>query len=447
MLWNPEVEMMERDRLRDLQAARLREKVAYVAARVPFYREQLAAHGIAPEDWAHSNAPLHDDLQRLPFTTKSDLRDNYPFGLFAVPLSEVARIHASSGTKGKLTVVGYTRHDLGVWAEVCARALALGGGKPGDVVHNAYGYGLFTGGLGMHDGGELMGATVVPMSGGNTPRQVMLLKDFGAHVLCCTPSYALTIADEVERQGIDARDLPLASAILGAEPWTDEMRREIERRLAIKAVDIYGLSEIIGPGVACECVEAQYGLHIAEDHFLPEIINPETGEVLPPGAQGELVLTSLTKEANPLIRYRTGDITALIPEPCICGRTSMRMARLRGRYDDMLIVRGVNVYPSEVEAVLLGMGGIAPFYQIILDREGPLDLMEVMAEVTPSFHGIAGWTLSPEHPAVRELHGKLIDALKSRLGLTCRVTLLEPGAMERIEIGKAVRVVDRRRLS
>ncbi|HEY7909073.1 MAG TPA: phenylacetate--CoA ligase [Thermomicrobiales bacterium] len=439
MLWNPEAETMERGHLRDVQSVRLREKVAYVAERVPFYRERFAAHGVAPQD-----VRSVDDLSHLPFTTKSDLRDNYPFGLFAVPQSAISRIHASSGTKGKLTVVGYTRHDLGVWAEVCARALALGGGQPGDVVHNAYGYGLFTGGLGMHDGGELMGATVVPMSGGNTARQVMLLKDFGAKVLCCTPSYALTIADEIERQGIDVAALPLAYAILGAEPWTDEMRREIEQRLAIKAVDIYGLSEIIGPGVACECVEAQHGLHIAEDHFLPEIINPETGEILPLGEQGELVLTSLTKEANPLIRYRTGDITALIPEPCPCGRTSMRMARLRGRQDDMLIVRGVNVYPSEVEAVLLGMGGIAPFYQIVLDREGPLDTMEVVAEVTPSFHGIAGWSLDADHPAVRELRGRLTDDLKSRLGLTCRVTLVEPGAMERIEVGKAVRVVDRR---
>jgi phenylacetate-CoA ligase len=439
MLWNPEAETMERGHLRDVQSVRLREKVAYVAERVPFYRERFAAHGVAPQD-----VRSVDDLSHLPFTTKSDLRDNYPFGLFAVPQSAISRIHASSGTKGKLTVVGYTRHDLGVWAEVCARALALGGGQPGDVVHNAYGYGLFTGGLGMHDGGELMGATVVPMSGGNTARQVMLLKDFGAKVLCCTPSYALTIADEIERQGIDAAALPLAYAILGAEPWTNEMRREIEQRLAIKAVDIYGLSEIIGPGVACECVEAQHGLHIAEDHFLPEIINPETGEILPLGEQGELVLTSLTKEANPLIRYRTGDITALIPEPCPCGRTSMRMARLRGRHDDMLIVRGVNVYPSEVEAVLLGMGGIAPFYQIVLDREGPLDTMEVVAEVTPSFHGIAGWSLDADHPAVRELRGRLTDDLKSRLGLTCRVTLVEPGAMERIEVGKAVRVVDRR---
>jgi len=293
----------------------------------------------------------------------------------------------------------------------------------------------------------LMGATVVPISGGNTPRQVMLLKDFGATVLCCTPSYALTIADEMARQGIDPRALPLASAILGAEPWTEEMRGEIEERLAIKAVDIYGLSEIIGPGVACECIEARHGLHIAEDHFLPEIIDPDTGDALPPGAQGELVVTCLTKEAFPLIRYRTGDITALIPEPCACGRTSMRMERLRGRHDDMLIVRGVNVYPSEVEGVMLGMGGIAPFYQIILDRDGPLDTMEVVAEVTPSFHGIAGWSLDPEHHAVRELHGKLTDALKSRLGLTCRVTLVEPGGMERIEVGKAVRVIDRRRLN
>ncbi len=440
MLWNPTAETMDRTKLRDLQTARLREKVAYVAARVPFYAERFAAHGISPD-----TVQSLDDLPRLPFTTKSDLRDNYPFGLFAVPQSEVVRIHASSGTKGKLTVVGYTRDDLGIWSEVCARALALGGGQPGDVVHNAYGYGLFTGGLGMHYGAELMGATVVPMSGGNTPRQVMLLKDFGAKVLCCTPSYALTIAEEVERQGIDPQTLPLASAILGAEPWTEEMRREIDARLAIKAVDIYGLSEIIGPGVACECIAAQHGLHIAEDHFLPEIIDPETGNVLPPGAQGELVLTSLTKAAFPLIRYRTGDITALIAEPCICGRTSQRMERLRGRYDDMLIVRGVNVYPSEVEAVMLGMGGIAPFYQIILDREGTLDTMEVVAEVTPSFHGIAGWSLDASHPAVRELRGRLTDDLKSRLGLTCRVTLIEPGGMERIEVGKAVRVVDRRK--
>lgn len=439
MLWNRDAETMDRERLRALQTERLRDKVAYVAARVPFYRERFAAQGIAPDD-VHSL----DDLLRLPFTTKSDLRDNYPFGLFAVPQSEVVRIHASSGTKGKLTVVGYTRHDLGVWAEVCARALALGGGQPGDVVHNAYGYGLFTGGLGMHDGGELMGATVVPMSGGNTPRQVMLLKDFGATVLCCTPSYALTIADEMARQGIDPRALPLASAILGAEPWTEEMRGEIEERLAIKAVDIYGLSEIIGPGVACECIEARHGLHIAEDHFLPEIIDPDTGDALPPGAQGELVVTCLTKEAFPLIRYRTGDITALIPEPCVCGRTSLRMARLRGRHDDMLIVRGVNVYPSEIEAVVVGMGGIAPFYQIVLDRAGSLDTIEVVAEVTPAFHGIAGWTLDADHPAVRELRGRLADDLKSRLGLTCTVTLVEPGAMERIEVGKAVRVVDRR---
>ncbi len=442
MLWNRDAETMDRERLRALQTERLRDKVAYVAARVPFYRERFAAQGIAPDD-VHSL----DDLSRLPFTTKSDLRDNYPFGLFAVPQSEIVRIHASSGTKGKLTVVGYTRHDLGVWAEVCARALALGGGVPGAIVHNAYGYGLFTGGLGLHDGAELMGATVVPISGGNTPRQVMLLKDFGATVLCCTPSYALTIADEMARQGIDPRSLPLASATLGAEPWTEEMRGEIEERLAIKAVDIYGLSEIIGPGVACECIEARHGLHIAEDHFLPEIIDPDTGDALPPGAQGELVVTCLTKEAFPLIRYRTGDITALIPEPCACGRTSMRMERLRGRHDDMLIVRGVNVYPSEVEGVMLGMGGIAPFYQIILDRDGPLDTMEVVAEVTPSFHGIAGWSLDPEHRAVRELHGKLAEALKSRLGLTCRVTLVEPGGMERIEVGKAVRVIDRRRLN
>lgn len=439
MLWNVEIETMSRDRLRALQGERLRDRVAYVAARVPFYRERFKAHGIAPD-----GIRTLDDLPRLPFTTKADLRDNYPFGLFAVPQNDVARIHASSGTRGKLTVVGYTKNDLGVWAEVCARALALGGGSPGALVHNAYGYGLFTGGLGMHDGAALMGATVVPMSGGNTPRQVMLLRDFGATLLCCTPSYALTIADEMERQGIDPRTLPLATAILGAEPWTEEMRREIEARLAIKAVDIYGLSELSGPGVACESVEEQRGLHVAEDHFYPEIIAPTTGEPLPPGEYGELVLTSLTKEANPLIRYRTGDVTALIDEPSATGRTHRRIARLRGRIDDMLIVRGINVYPSEVEAVLLSTAGVAPFYQIVLDRAGPLDTMEIVVEVTADFYAATNGALDEAHPAVRTLHGTLAHGLKSRLGLTCRTTLVAPGGMERIEVGKAVRVVDRR---
>jgi phenylacetate-CoA ligase len=439
-IWNPDIERMPRRQLRAVQEERLRAAVAWSYERVPPYRERFDAAGLRP---AHIRGL--DDLPKLPFTTKADLRDHYPFGLFAVPREEVARLHASSGTRGKLTVVGYTTSDLAVWGEVVARALCLAGAAPGDIIHNAYGYGLFTGGLGLQLGAETLGATVVPISGGNTPRQVTLLKDFGARVLCCTPSYALTIAEEGERQGLDPRELPLAYGVFGAEPWSDALRAEIERRLAIVATDIYGLSEIIGPGVANECVEAKAGLHIAEDHFLPEVIAPETGEPAAPGEWGELVLTSLTKQAFPNIRYRTGDITMLIEEPCVCGRTSRRMARLRGRHDDMLIVRGVNVYPSEVEAVLLALEELAPFYQLILDRQGALDTLEVQAEVTEDFARGAGDALDPERPATRALHGRIADTLRSRLGLTTTVTLLAPHTLTRIEVGKAVRVVDRRK--
>ncbi len=441
-IWNRAIETLPRDRLRALQGERLRAAIAHAHERVPFYRQRLAAAGVAPGDIRGL-----DDLGRLPFTTKADLRDHYPFGLFAVPRAEVARIHASSGTRGKLTVVGYTTGDLAVWGEVVARAISLAGGGPGDIIHNAYGYGLFTGGLGLQLGAEALGATVVPMSGGNTPRQAMLIRDFGARVLCCTPSYALTIAEEFERQGIDPRDLPLAYGIFGAEPWSDALRAEIERRLGLVATDIYGLSEVIGPGVANECVEAKDGLHIAEDHFYPEVVDPDTGAPLPPGAWGELVFTSLTKEAFPNIRYRTGDITTLLEEPCACGRTSRRMARLRGRHDDMLIVRGVNVYPSEVEAVLLALEEIAPFYQIVLARDGALDTLEVQAEVTEEFHAAcraADGGLDPDEPRVRALRARIGDQLRSRLGLGATVTLLAPNTLTRIEVGKAVRVVDKR---
>ncbi len=438
-IWNPQMEQLPRDRLRALQGERLRAAVARSWERVPLYRRRLDEAGVRPDDIQGL-----DDLPKLPFTTKGDLRDHYPFGLFAVPMNEVARIHASSGTRGKLTVVGYTKHDLGVWGEVVARALCLAGAGPGDLIHNAYGYGLFTGGLGLQIGAETLGATVVPMSGGNTPRQTTLIRDFGARVLCCTPSYALTIAEEFERQGIDTTGLPLSFGIFGAEPWSDAMRAEIERRLNIVATDIYGLSEIIGPGVSNECIEAKHGLHIAEDHFYPEVIDPETGAPLPPGEWGELVFTSLTKEAFPNIRYRTGDITALIDEPCACGRTSRRMARLRGRHDDMLIVRGVNVFPSEIESALLAMEEIAPFYQLVLDREGPLDTLEVQAEVTEGFARSAGGLVDLDHPPTRALHARIGDALRSRLGLNTTVTLLAPNSLTRIEIGKAVRVVDRR---
>ncbi|MGN6755840.1 MAG: phenylacetate--CoA ligase family protein [Thermomicrobiales bacterium] len=436
--WNPAVETMPREQLHALQDERLRASVRHAYAHVPFCRERFAAAGITPDD-------IHglDDLPKLPFTTKSDLRDHYPFGLFAVPQNQVARVHASSGTRGKLTVVGYTANDLKVWGEVVARALYLAGARPGDVLHNAYGYGLFTGGLGLHLGGETIGALVVPMGGGNTARQVMLIRDFGARILCCTPSYALTIAEECERQGIDTAELPLAYGIFGAEPWSDALRDEIERRLHIVATDIYGLSEVIGPGVANECIEAKDGLHIAEDHFYPEIINPETGEPLPPGEWGELVFTSLTKEAFPNIRYRTGDISRLLDEPCACGRTSRRMARLRGRHDDMLIVRGVNVFPSEVEAVLVAADEIAPFYQLVLGRDGTLDTLDVQAEVTPRFAADCGG-FDGDHPAVNALHFRLGQELRSRLGLTVTISLLLPGSLPRIEAGKAVRVVDRR---
>lgn len=439
MIWNREVETMPREQLRALQSERLRATVARAYERVPFYRQRLDEAGVRPTDIRE-----FDDLSKLPFTSKGDLRDHYPFGLFAVPRSEIARIQASSGTRGKLTVVGYTAGDLRVWGEVVARCLYLAGARAGDLVHNAYGYGLFTGGLGLHLGAETIGATVVPMGGGNTPRQVMLIRDFGATVLCCTPSYALTIAEECERQGIDPRDLPLRYGVFGAEPWSDALRDEIERRLDLTATDIYGLSEVIGPGVANECVEAKDGLHIAEDHFLPEVIDPATGEPVAPGEYGELVFTSLTKEAFPNLRYRTGDITRLIEEPCVCGRTSRRMARLRGRADDMVIVRGVNVYPSEIEAVLLAVEEIAPFYQLVLGRDGALDTLDVQAEVTEGLYRQTGGTLAPDQPLVSTLRQRIARDLHSRLGLTTGLTLLPPNTLGRIEVGKAVRVVDKR---
>lgn len=441
-IWNPAIETMPREALRALQEERLRASVRHAYDRVPLYRQRMDEAGLRPEDVRGL-----DDLSRLPFTTKTDLRDHYPFGLFAVSQAEVARVHASSGTRGKLTVVGYTRADLQVWGEVVARAICLAGGQPGDMIHNAYGYGLFTGGLGLHLGAETLGATVVPMGGGNTPRQVMLIRDFAARGLCCTPSYALTIAEEFERQGIDTGSLPLAYGIFGAEPWSDSLRDEIERHLKIVATDIYGLSEVIGPGVANECAEARHGLHIAEDHFFPEIIDPATGAVLPPGEWGELVFTSLTKEAFPNLRYRTGDITTLIDEPCICGRTSRRMGRLRGRHDDMMIIRGVNVYPSEVEAVLLALEEIAPFYQLILDKDGPLDTLEVRAEVTEEFYHAcraADGAIDLERPQARALYSRIGDQLRTRLGLGVTITLLTPDSITRTEVGKAVRVIDNR---
>src|SRR6266567_613066 len=371
-------ETMARDELEALQLHRLKQTIARAYAKVSPFRRKLDAAGVRPDD-LKSLA----DLAHFPFTVKADLRDNYPFGLFAVSREKVLRLHASSGTTGKPTVVGYTRADLDLWSDLMARTLACAGARPGDIVHNAYGYGLFTGGLGAHYGAERLGCTVVPISGGGTERQVMLMRDFGAAILCATPSYALNIAEVAHGMGVDIAGLPLRYGAFGAEPWSEPMRRDLETRLGIKAVDIYGLSEILGPGVAAECHVAQDGLHGWEDHFLFEVIDPDSLQPLPMGEAGELVITTLTKEALPMVRYRTRDITRLSDEPCACGRTHRRMLRVTGRSDDMMIIRGVNVYPSQIEALLIGLPGIAPHYQIMLTREGALDTMVVEIEAAP----------------------------------------------------------------
>jgi phenylacetate-CoA ligase len=428
-MFDPAAETMSRDRLRALQLQRLRQTVERAHARVPHYRRSLDRAGVGPDA-----IRTLDDLERLPFTAKSDLRDNYPFGMFAEPRENLIRLHASSGTTGKSTVVGYTRADIELWSDLMARSLACAGARPGDIVHNAYGYGLFTGGLGAHYGAERLGCTVVPVSGGGTERQVVLLKDFGPAVLCSTPSYALNIAEVAEATGADVRSLPLRIGVFGAEPWSEAMRRDLETRLGLQAVDIYGLSEILGPGVGCECHVTRSGLHGWEDHFLFEVIDPETLRPLPVGSVGELVITTLTKQALPMIRYRTRDITRLSDEPCACGRTHLRIMRVTGRNDDMLIIRGVNVYPSQVEAVLVGFPGLAPHYQIVLRREGVLDTMTVEVEASPD---------SPVADAPAEQAAKVRHHIKSLIGVTCDVILKAPGEVPRSQ-GKAVRVRDLR---
>jgi phenylacetate-CoA ligase len=430
--WNMKYECMPREELLGLQLERLKNTIEKVFYNVPHYRKALQEIGFEPEDLKSL-----EDLGKLPFTYKDDLRDNYPYGMFAVPLSEVVRIHASSGTTGKSTVVGYTRSDINTWSELMARSLVVAGVTQNDVIQNAYGYGLFTGGLGVHYGAERLGAAVIPVSGGNTKRQVMIMKDYGTTVLTCTPSYALNISEVIHEMGLSQEDFNLKVGILGAEPWSDNMRKEIEEKLGIVALDIYGLSEIIGPGVAMEC-PAKTGLHIFEDHFIPEIIDPDTGQVLPYGSMGELVFTSLTKEALPMIRYRTRDIAALELEECSCGRTHIRMKRVTGRTDDMLIIRGVNVFPSQIESVLLEIGQIEPHYQIIVDRVNNLDKVEVLVEVSASFFS----------DKVRQLEGlenKIREAIESTLGLSLKVRLVEPKTIERSE-GKAKRVIDKRKL-
>jgi len=423
-------ETMARPELEALQGKRLKETLARAYAKVPHVRAKFDAARVTP-DHCKSLA----DLARLPFSAKADLRDNFPFGLFAVPREQVLRLHASSGTTGRPTVVGYTKVDLDLWADLMARSLACMGAKPGDVFHNAYGYGLFTGGLGFHYGAERLGCTTVPVSGGATERQVALLQDFGARFIGATPSYALNIAEVADGMGVDLHKLPLRYGAFGAEPWSEAMRRDIEARFDIKAMDTYGLSEIIGPGVASECHQAQSGLHIWEDHFLCEVIDPDTTQVLPPGEAGELVLTTLTKEALPMIRYRTRDITRLSDEPCVCGRTHRRMLRVTGRSDDMLIIRGVNVYPSQVEAHLVGFPGLAPHYQIVLTREGPMDAMTVEVELT---------TPAPaDELFLGRMAAEVRDHLKAMVGVTCDVALKAPGEVPRSQ-GKAVRVKDLR---
>ena len=374
--WNASIECATRGEIKALQSFRLSQTVRRVYEKVPYYRNKMDELGVKPEDITSV-----DDLHKLPFTVKQDLRDTYPYGLFAVPTEEVVRVHASSGTTGKQIVVGYTENDIKLWQECCARAITAAGGTKKDFMHVSYGYGLFTGGLGLHYGAEEVGMTVIPVSVGNTQRQITIIKDFGSTFICCTPSYALYLAETMAEMGITKDDIKLKAGILGAEPWTEEMRQEIQDKLGIKAYDIYGLSEIIGPGVSFECSE-QTGMHINEDHFIPEIIDPDTGKVLPEGEQGELVFTCITKEAFPLLRYRTRDIAVLTREKCSCGRTLVKMLKPAGRTDDMLIIRGVNVFPSQIESVLLKLGNTAPHYQLIVDRVNNTDTLEVQVEIS-----------------------------------------------------------------
>ncbi|OPZ94859.1 MAG: Phenylacetate-coenzyme A ligase [Firmicutes bacterium ADurb.Bin419] len=430
--WNRTYECMSRNEMTEVQTNRLKRTINRVYFNVPFYRDKMQKAGIEPAD-----IESLEDLKKLPFTNKGDLRDTYPFGMFAVPMSDIVRIHASSGTTGKQTVVGYTRRDLNSWSEVVARALYSAGASRESIVQVAYGYGLFTGGLGLHYGAERIGASVIPISGGNTKRQLQIMKDFGATVLACTPSYALNMAEEMNEMGIDRSEIKLKVGIFGAEPWSNNMRKEIEERLGITAMDIYGLSEIMGPGVSIDC-HCKCGLHVQEDHFIPEIINPETEEVLPEGSIGELVFTTITKEGFPLIRYRTHDISSLNYEKCECGRTLVRMSKVTGRSDDMLIIRGVNVFPSQIESVLLEIGETSPHYLLIVDRVDNLDSLEIWVEMTPNM-------FSDKVKKVEELEAKIRKEVVSTLGINAKVKLVEPKTIERSE-GKAKRVIDKRKI-
>jgi len=431
-IWDPAHECMPRGDIAQLQLERLQSLVNRCYKNVAFYRKKFDEMKIDPED-----IQSLDDLTRLPFTTKNDLRESYPYGMFAVPLREVVRIHSSSGTTGKATVVGYTRNDIYLWSDLVARFLTAGGVTQDDVIQIAFGYGLFTGGFGLHYGAERIGASVIPASSGNTKRQIQIMKDFKTTALVCTPSYALYIAEVMEEMGIDPKPMSLKLGLFGSEPWSEGMRKQIEEKLFISATDNYGLSEVIGPGVSGEC-EIKDGLHLFEDYFIPEIIDPATGDSLPIGAKGELVLTTLTKEAFPLIRYRTGDITQLNDKPCPCGRTQIRMRRVSGRTDDMLIIRGINIFPSQVEEILMGIEGTQPHYQIIVDRKKAMDELEIRVEVSENI-------FFDEMKRQQEFIERIHREISSGLGISARIKLVEPKSIERT-IGKAKRVVDKRQL-
>lgn len=432
MIWNEYIETADREKLKSIQNERLSQMIERIYFNVPFYRKKLQEKGIEPGDITSV-----DQLKDLPFTNKSDLRDNYPFGLFTVPQNEIVRLHASSGTTGKPTVVGYTRKDIQTWSEVVARSLTMAGVGKNDIIQIAYGYGLFTGGLGAHYGAEKVGASVIPISGGNTKKQIQLMVDFGSTAIACTPSYAAFLGESIKKEGISLKDIKLKAGIFGAEPWTNELRKQVEGLLGLKAYDIYGLSEIIGPGVSMEC-ECQNGMHVFEDHFIPEIIDPETLEVLPYGEIGELVFTTITKEAMPLLRYRTRDLTRLHVDKCSCGRTLVRMEKCLGRSDDMLIIRGVNVFPSQIESVLLEMSETSPHYQLVVERENNLDTLTIDVEIDDQF-----W--SDEIKVLENLKKRIHHNISSLIGINAKINLVEPQTIQRSE-GKAQRVIDKRNL-
>lgn len=431
MIYNEEFETMPREVIKALQVKRMQRVLERVYHTVGFYKKSFDAAKVKPDD-IKSIA----DMKKLPFITRKDFRDNYPFGLFSVPMSNIVRLHTSSGTSGKSTVFGYTKRDIETWSDLIARSLAAAGITKNDIIHNAFGYGLFTGGLGLHYGAEKIGASVIPMSGGNAKRQIMILQDFGPTVICSTPSYALHLAEEGKALGVDMKSLKLRVGIFGAEPWNNAMRDEIEKTFDITALDLFGLSEVIGPGMAMECLEGRNGMHVFEDHFIVETINPKTGEVLPEGEEGELVFTTLTKEANPLVRYRTGDISRLITEPCRCGRTHVKMERVLKRSDDMLIIRGVNVFPSQIEAILEDIEGLKPNYQIVVDKVGALDTLDLQVEVNEKIFSDSGSVKE-----LQKIEKRIVKDMTDYLGITARVKLVEPNTLQKAE----AKIIDKRR--